>query len=84
MVSSPENVVKFYSNRGTMENFIKEGKNGFTFDKMSSSNFIVNANKLQQVVLAYNLINWFNRLSFPYKDLFAQVVDKINVLSFST
>ncbi|WP_077296824.1 IS1380 family transposase, partial [Virgibacillus pantothenticus] len=27
----PKNIVKFYQNRGTMENFIKEGKNGFAF-----------------------------------------------------
>lgn len=65
MESSPKSVIMFYSNRGTMENFIKEGKNGFAFDKLSSSNFITNDNKLQQTVLAYNLINWFRRSSFP-------------------
>lgn len=62
---SPKNIVKFYSNRGTMENFIKEGKNGFAFDKMSSNEFQTNANKLQQMILAYNLINWFRRLCLP-------------------
>ena len=64
MISHPEAVIKFYSNRGTMENFIKEGKNGFAFDKMSSSSFIANANKLQEMVLAYNLNNWMRRLCF--------------------
>jgi len=47
MTLPPESVVKFYCNRGTMENFIKEGKLGLSFDKMSSTNFIANANKLQ-------------------------------------
>jgi len=62
---SPSKVVNFYCQRGTMENFIKEGKNGFAFGKMSSSEYWVNANKLQQMVLAYNLNNWMRRLCFP-------------------
>lgn len=64
MTSHPESIIKFYCNRGTMENFIKEGKNGFAFDKMSSSSFTSNANKLQEMVLAYNLNNWMRRLCF--------------------
>lgn len=62
MGSSPREIVKFYCNRGTMENFIKEGKNSFEFDKMSSPNFVVNSNKLQISMLAYNFNNWFRRL----------------------
>jgi hypothetical protein len=62
MTLFPEDVVKFYCNRGTMENFIKEGKLGLSFDKMSSSDFIANANKLQEMVLAYNFNNWFRNL----------------------
>lgn len=62
---SPKSIVKFYSNRGTMENFIKEGKNGFAFDKMSSTEFLTNANKFQMAILAYNLNNWFRRLCLP-------------------
>ena len=61
----PKDIVKFYANRGTMENFIKEGKNGFAFDKMSSKEFVVNANKFQTMILAYNLNNWFRRLCLP-------------------
>jgi len=60
-----EDVVEFYCKRGTMENFIKEGKNGFAFGKMSSTDYWANANKLQQMVLAYNLNNWMRRLCFP-------------------
>ncbi len=64
---TPECVIKIYSNRGTMENFIKEGKNGFAFDKMSSHEMLTNANKLWQMILAYNLNNWFRRLCLPKK-----------------
>lgn len=62
MKSTPKRVIMFYCNRGTMENFIKEGKNGFSFDSMSSSEFIANTNKLQIAMLAYNFNNWFRRL----------------------
>lgn len=65
MESSPEDVIRFYCKRGMMENFIKESKNGFHMDAMSSSSMTVNANKLQISVLAYNLFNWFRRLVLP-------------------
>lgn len=61
----PKNIVKFYQNRGTMENFIKEGKNGFAFDQLSSPDFYTNATKLQIALLAYNFANWFRRLCLP-------------------
>ena len=63
MTSTPKKVIMFYSNRGTMENFIKESKHGFAFDSMSSSSYIANANKLQLAMLAYNFNNWFRRLA---------------------
>jgi hypothetical protein len=62
---SPKNIFKFYCNRGTMENFIKEGKNGFAFNHMSSSDFFSNACKFQIAIIAYNFHNWFRRLCFP-------------------
>jgi len=62
---TPEEIVEFYCKRSNMENFIKEGKNGFGFGKMSSTEYWANANKLQQMVLAYNLNNWLRRLCFP-------------------
>lgn len=64
MEASPKDVVKFYCKRGAMENFIKECKNGFGFNNMSNRKFIANSNKLQQLMLAYNLINWLRRLCF--------------------
>ena len=61
----PEWVVKYYCKRGTMENYIKEGKNGFDFSAVSSSSMIVNSNRLQLHAIAYNIINWMRRLVFP-------------------
>lgn len=48
-----------------MESFIKEGKNGFAFDHMSSSDFYSNACKFQLAILAYNFHNWFRRICLP-------------------
>ena len=67
MDSSPEDVIRFYCKRGTMENFIKESKNGFDFAAVSSSSKIVNANRLQFHALAYNIFNWFKRLALSAK-----------------
>lgn len=60
---APYQVIQLYCGRGKMENFIKEGKSGFDFSAVSSSSMIVNANRLQVHVLAYNLFNWFRRLA---------------------
>jgi len=38
----PYKVIQYYCGRGNMENFIKEGKNGFAFTKVSSAKKIVN------------------------------------------
>ncbi|GGB52909.1 IS1380 family transposase [Lentibacillus populi] len=64
---SPEETVQFYAERGKMENYIKEGKLGFAFGKMSSTAFEINANKLQIAVLAYNLNNGLRRFCMPEK-----------------
>lgn len=63
MDSSPEYLIKFYSKRGLIENFIKESKSGFDFASVSSHTRIVNANRLQVHALAYNIFNWFRRLA---------------------
>ena len=67
MDSAPENIIRFYSKRGNMENFIKECKSGFDMAYVSSSSQIVNANRVQIHALAYNLFNWFRRLTLPEK-----------------
>ena len=80
MDSSPELVIKFYCKRGTMENYIKESKNGFDFAAVSSSSKIVNANRLQIHALAYNIFNWFKRLVLP-ANMRKQLVDTIRLKS---
>lgn len=74
----PEDVFKFYCNRGTMENFIKESKYGFDFDSMSSNSKLVNANRLQISMLAYNLFSWFKRLVLP-KEMRKHQMDTIRI-----
>lgn len=78
MDSSPALIVKFYCKRGTMENYIKESKNGFDFAAVSSSSKIVNANRLQVHALAYNIFNWFKRLVLP-ANMRKQLVDTIRL-----
>lgn len=62
---SPQAIVHSYKQRGTMENFIKEAKNGFGFDQMKSSDFLTNEVRMMLSLLAYNLTNWLRTLSFP-------------------
>jgi len=62
---SPKDIVLAYQKRGTMENYIKEAKNGFNLDKMNSHAFLVNEVKMMLSLLAYNLTNWLRSLSFP-------------------
>ncbi|MCD7818624.1 MAG: transposase, partial [Lachnospiraceae bacterium] len=75
---APYQVLQLYCGRGKMENFIKEGKGGFDFGAVSSSSRVVNANRLQVHVLAYNLFNWFRRLVLP-KSMRKLRVDTIRV-----
>ncbi len=67
MESTPCQIIKFYCGRGKMENFIKEGKDGFDFSAVSSKSKVVNANRLQLHGLAYNLFNWFRRIALAAK-----------------
>ncbi|WML30291.1 IS1380 family transposase [Neobacillus sp. OS1-32] len=62
---SPKDIVNAYKKRGTMENYIKEAKNGFGLDKMNSHSFQVNESKMMLSLLAYNLTNWLRTLCFP-------------------
>ena len=74
----PEMVIKYYCNRGRMENFIKEGKLGFDFAAVSSHAAIVNANRLLIHALAYNIFNWFRRFVLPEK-MRSSLVDTIRL-----
>jgi len=59
---SPQAIVESYQQRGTMENFIKEAKNGFGFDQMKSHDFIVNEARMMLSLLTYNFTNWLRTL----------------------
>lgn len=62
---TPEAIVRTYQKRGTMENYIKEVKNGFGFARMNSHSFQVNQAKMMLSLFAYNLTNWLRTLCFP-------------------
>lgn len=62
---SPQAIVQSYQRRGTMENYIKEAKNGFGLDRMSSHSFQANEARMMFSLLAYNLTNWLRTLCFP-------------------
>src|SRR5699024_12108278 len=49
-----------------MENYIKEAKNGFSFDAMCSHDFLTNEVRMMLSLLAYNLTNWLRTLCFPH------------------
>ena len=74
----PEKLVKYYRNRGNMENFIKESKSGFDFTCTSSKSKVVNANRLQLHLLVYNLFNFFKRLVLP-KSMKKMQIDTIRL-----
>ena len=74
----PEQTIRYYYNRGRMENFIKEGKLGFDFAAVSSHSEIVNANRLQVHALAYNIFNWFRRLVLP-ESMCKNLIDTIRL-----
>jgi hypothetical protein len=64
-IASPKDIIHAYKKRGTMENYIKEAKNGFYMDKMNSHGYLVNEVKMMLSLLAYNLTNWLRTLCFP-------------------
>jgi hypothetical protein len=62
---SPEGIVAFYNQRGTCEQYIKEGKNAIKWTRLSCRTFAANAVRLQLHVLAYNLANFMRTLAMP-------------------
>jgi hypothetical protein len=60
-----ERVVAFYNQRGTCEQFIKEGKGAIKWTRLSCRTFAANAVRLQLHVLAYNLGNFMRTLAMP-------------------
>ena len=58
-------VVRFYNQRGTAEQWIKEGKGAIKWTRLSCRTFAANAVRLQLHVLAYNLGNFMRTLAMP-------------------
>ena len=60
-----ERVVAFYNQRGTAEQWIKEGKNAMKWTRLSCCSFAANGVRLQLHALAYNLANFMRTLATP-------------------
>jgi Transposase DDE domain group 1 len=60
-----ERVVAFYNQRGTAEQWIKEGKGAIKWTRLSCRTFAANAVRLQLHVLVYNLGNFMRTLAMP-------------------
>jgi len=60
-----KNVVGFYNQRGTCEQWIKEGKGAIKWTRLSCRSFNANAVRLQLHALAYNLGNVLRTLATP-------------------
>ena len=70
---SAQTMFHLYHKRGTMENFIKEAKNGFYLDKTDSSSFLENHARMMVSLLAYNLVNFIKTICLPAKEAAFQV-----------
>src|SRR6202011_357301 len=60
-----ERVVAFYNQRGTCEQWIKEGKGAVKWTRLSCRSFAANSVRLQLHALAYNLGNFMRTLAMP-------------------
>lgn len=58
-------VVLFYNQRGTAEQYIKEGKSAVKWTRLSCRSMKANAVRLQLHALAYNLANFLRTLALP-------------------
>jgi hypothetical protein len=58
-------VVRFYNQRGTAEQWIKEGKNAVKWTRLSCHDFVDNQVRLHLFVLAYNLGNFLRQAMLP-------------------
>ena len=65
LARSAERVVAFYYQRGTAEQWIKEGKGAIKWTRLSCRTFAANAVRIQLHALAYNLGNFMRTLAMP-------------------
>ena len=61
----PDWVVRFYNQRGTAEQHIKEGKYAFRWTRLSCKRFRDNEVRLQLHALAYNLATFLRCIELP-------------------
>jgi hypothetical protein len=61
----PIAIYHFYNARAAMENIIKELKADYPLAKIPTGQFAANEAYFHLLLLAYNLVNWFQRLSLP-------------------
>ena len=65
LARSAEGIVAFYNQRGTCEQYIKEGKIAIKWTRLSCRTFAANAVRLRLHALAYNLGNFMRTLAIP-------------------
>ena len=65
MTGWSKKVVKFYNGRGTVEQWVKEGKYALKWTRLSCRDFKDSQVRLQVFALAYNLSNFLRRLALP-------------------
>ena len=62
---TPQEGFAFYNGRAVIENYIEEGKNGFSWDHLSHKNFENNSVKFQIYLTAYLIVQLFRRICVP-------------------
>ena len=65
LARSAERVVAYYNQRGTAEQWIREGKGAIKWTRLSCRSFAANAVRLPLHALAYNLGNFMRTLAMP-------------------
>lgn len=58
-------LMKFHMDRGSMENYLREIKDGFSLRRLPTNKFHANWAYMLVGMLAYNLISWMKRLVLP-------------------
>ena len=64
-LTRPAKRVVFYNQRGTAEQWIKQGKNAVKWTRLSCRSMTANAVRLQLHALAYNMANFLRTLALP-------------------
>jgi hypothetical protein len=71
---SPEEVWRFYNQRGNVENKIDEIKAGFGVDENSQHEMLENRAFALIKTISYNIVNWFKKVTMPEQNYEAETV----------